>query len=251
MNMRFFIRLSYKGTAFHGWQIQQNAPTVQAELNAALSTVFGKTIETIGAGRTDTGVHARNYIAHFDSEKLIETDNLSVMVYHLNGLLPNDIAVHALAVLPDKAHARFDATERTYKYYIDTCKNPFTFDYAAFFPYNFDVEKMNDAAKLLLEYSDFTSFAKLHADTKTNNCRILQAYWEVQDGQLIFTITADRFLRNMVRAIVGTLIEVGRGKITLTDFRQIIEQKNRCASGASVPAKGLCFEAIKYPYMTP
>ena len=250
--MRFFIRLSYKGTAFHGWQIQQNAtPTVQAELNAALTTVLGETIDITGAGRTDTGVHACNYIAHFDSEKLIATDNLSTIVYHLNGLLPNDIAVHALAVMHDKAHARFDAVERTYKYYIDTCKNPFTFDYAAFFPYDFDMGKMNDAAKLLFDYRDFTSFAKLHTDTKTNDCRIMQAYWEKQNGQLIFTITADRFLRDMVRAIVGTLINVGRGKVTVTDFQRIIEQKNRCASGASVPAKGLCLEAISYPYVVP
>ncbi len=246
--MRFFIRLSYKGSSFHGWQIQQNAHSVQAELNAALRTVLGEAIETTGAGRTDTGVHARNYMAHFDSEKLTGINDFSTVIYRLNGLLPNDIAVHALTAMPPEAHARFDAVQRTYKYYIETAKNPFTCDYAAFFPYEFDVENMNEAAKVLLEYRDFTSFAKLHTDTKTNDCRILEASWEKSGSQLVFTITADRFLRNMVRAIVGTLIDVGRGKITVDAVRTIIEKKDRGASGASVPAKGLCLVDIKYPY---
>ena len=249
--MRFFIRLSYKGTDYHGWQVQQNAHSVQAELNSALNAVLGETIETIGAGRTDTGVHARNYIAHFDSEKLAGTKDFSLIVYRLNSILPNDISVHALAEVSAEAHARFDAEQRTYKYYVDTFKNPFTYDYAAFFPYDFDIEKMNESAEVLFEYRDFTSFAKLHVDTKTNDCLVTQAYWERQNGQLVFTITANRFLRNMVRAIVGTLMDVGRGKITKDDFCRIIEEKNRCASGISVPAKGLCLVDIKYPYPVP
>ncbi|MDR3350996.1 MAG: tRNA pseudouridine(38-40) synthase TruA [Prevotellaceae bacterium] len=246
--MRYFIYLSYKGTNYHGWQLQANARSVQGEVNRALSVWLGEKIETTGAGRTDAGVHASYFTAHFDSERY-ETCNAQGTAYtvdKLNAILPNDICVLGIQPVDAAAHARFDAVQRTYKYYISTRKDPFNTEFAAFIPFVLDVSAMNDAAQALLEYTDFTSFAKLHGQSKTNHCRITEARWEAFDGGLVFTVSADRFLRNMVRAIVGTLIDVGRGKITCDGLRRIIAQKDRCAAGNSAPAKGLWLTDIQY-----
>lgn len=243
--MRYFVQLSYDGSNYHGWQIQQNARSVQQEVEKALSVICRETIEVVGAGRTDTGVHATFYIAHFDSNLESLADEKSL--FRLNCLLPDDIAVQKIfAVRPD-AHARFDATYREYKYYISRNKDPFTFRYAEKENRDLDVPKMNDAAQILFEYTDFTSFSKLGSDVKTNNCRIFKAVWEDMGDHLIFTIRADRFLRNMVRAIVGTLLEVGLGKMMLENFISVIEKKDRSSAGASVAAKGLFLVDIGYP----
>ncbi|MDX9696279.1 MAG: tRNA pseudouridine(38-40) synthase TruA [Bacteroidales bacterium] len=244
--MRYFIQLSYLGTNYCGWQIQPNEPTVQEVLNTAFSTILQEKIEITGAGRTDTGVHASYYIAHFDSQNAFLQNDQKVLL-KINGFLPIDIAVQKIIqVLPD-AHARFNATSRTYNYFIHQQKDPFIVDTSWFLPYKLDIQKMNDACNLLLQFTDFTSFSKLHTDVKTNNCKIFSAQWMQDDYKLIFSIKADRFLRNMVRAIVGTMIDVGRGKINLEDFVQIIESKNRSEAGMSVPAHGLFLVDIEYP----
>ena len=256
--IRCFITLSYDGTRYHGWQIQPNGDSIQQRLQEALSTLLRQPIEVVGAGRTDTGVHARMMVAHFtisqfDDFTISQFDNLA---YKLNKLLPQDIAVQDIRQVPDDMHARFSATSRTYHYFIHTRKDPFLQAYSWHVPYKLDFEKMNEAAKVLLKYKDFTSFSKVNTDTKTNLCDITEAYWspiEIANGTSLnskclwrFTITANRFLRNMVRAIVGTLVEVGRGRITIDDMRRIIEAKDRCQAGESVPAKGLFLVDIKY-----
>ena len=243
--MRYFVQLSYDGTNYHGWQIQQNARSVQQEVERALSVICRKTTEVVGAGRTDTGVHATLYIAHFDSD--LESLDSEKTVFKLNCLLPEDIAVQKIYRVKPDAHARFDATFREYKYYISRNKDPFTFRYTEKENRDLDVPKMNDAAQTLFEYTDFTSFSKLGSDVKTNNCRIFKAIWENMGDHLIFTIRADRFLRNMVRAIVGTLLEVGLGKMTLEEFKLVVEKKDRSSAGASVAAKGLFLVEIGYP----
>ena len=245
--MRYFINLSYDGTRYHGWQIQPNGDSVQQRLQEALSTLLRRPIEVVGAGRTDTGVHARMMVAHFDIPSPYNGE-MEGIPYKLNRLLPQDIAVQEVKQVADDLHARFSATSRTYHYFIHTCKDPFLRDYSWQVPYKLDFELMNQAAQVLLEYSDFTSFSKVNTDTKTNLCDIKEAHWdEVAPGQWRFTITANRFLRNMVRAIVGTLVEVGRGKIGIEDVRRIIEAKDRCCAGESVPGKALFLVDIKYP----
>ncbi|MBQ7179947.1 MAG: tRNA pseudouridine(38-40) synthase TruA [Bacteroidaceae bacterium] len=243
--MRYFITLSYDGTAYHGWQIQPNAPSVQETLQGALATLLRQPIEVVGAGRTDTGVHARMMVAHFDvpgAEDL--SDNLA---YKLNKLLPRDIAVQSVRPVADVMHARFSAVSRTYHYLLHLHKDPFLRNRSWQMYGPLDFEAMNRAASLLMEYRDFTSFSKLHTDTKTNDCLISEARWdEVAPGQWRFTITANRFLRNMVRAIVGTLVEVGRGRMTLEAFRRVIEQRDRCQAGESVPAHGLYLVDVRY-----
>lgn len=246
--MRYFICLSYKGTHYHGWQVQDNAPAVQAELNRALSLLLGEPVVAVGAGRTDTGVHARRYVAHFDSKKDLLPGKMNLIV-RLNSILPSDICVYDIVPVHDTAHARFDAVERTYKYYIHTIPDPFLLDFSVYIPYSLDVKTMQEASGKLLNYNDFTSFAKLHSDNKTNLCNLTKAEWESSDGKLVFTISANRFLRNMVRAIVGTLLNVGRGKASVDDFVRIIEQKDHRAVGASAPAKGLFLEQINYEYI--
>ena len=247
--MRFFITLSYDGTRYHGWQIQPNGDSVQQRLQDALSTLLRQPIEVVGAGRTDTGVHARMMVAHFD---ISQFDNCTIsqfdnLTYKLNKLLPPDIAVQEVRQVSEDMHARFSATSRTYHYFIHTAKDPFLQAYSWQVPYKLDFERMNEAAKVLLEYKDFTSFSKVNTDVKTNLCDLKEAYWEeVAPGQWRFTITANRFLRNMVRAIVGTLVEVGRGKLTIEDVRSIIEAKDRCKAGESVPGKALFLVDIKY-----
>jgi len=240
--MRFFIELSYSGSNYHGWQIQPNANTVQAELNKALSTILNNAISVVGAGRTDSGVHARQMFAHFDVEIEVE---IPLLITKLNGFLPIDIAILNIFKVNEDAHCRFDAISRTYKYYITNKKNPFNSN--VYFHYkSLDVDAMNLACKHLLGKQDFTSFSKLHTQTHTNDCDLMLANWEKKDDNLIFSIKSDRFLRNMVRAIVGTLLEVGEGKITKDKVKEIIEKKDRSQSGVSVPAHALFLTNIEY-----
>lgn len=243
--MRYFIYLSYDGTNYHGWQIQPNGDSVQETLMKALATFLRQEVEVIGAGRTDAGVHARLMVAHFDFER--ELDGAQV-TDKLNRLLPPDIAVYKVCRVKQDAHARFDATYRTYKYYVTTRKDPFSRNYAWRLFNSLDFEKMNEAARTLFDYTDFTSFSKLHTDVKTNNCKIMHAEWtQVGETEWVFTIQADRFLRNMVRAVVGTLVEVGRGKMTIGDFKKVIENKDRCKAGSSVPGHALFLVDVGYP----
>lgn len=245
MTQRYFLQLSYKGTCYHGWQVQPNAISVQEVMEKALSVLLREEISVVGAGRTDTGVHASFFVLHFDTEKEdIDSVNLA---YKLNRFLPSDIAVRKLWKVKNGAHARFDAVSRTYHYYISTKKDPFATETSYTYTGFLDVDKMNKAAKVLFEFVDFTSFSKLHTDVKTNNCKIFQAEWKAEGAQLVFFIKADRFLRNMVRAIVGTLLEVGKGKLTVKEFREIIEAKDRGGAGASAPAEGLFLTDIEYP----
>lgn len=243
--MRYFIYLSYDGTAYHGWQVQPNGKSVQGTLQQALSTLLRTEIAVTGAGRTDAGVHARMMVAHFDAELLISTRDL---VYRLNGILPHDIAISDVRPVSQDLHARFSATSRTYHYYVHTVKSPFLRDSSWRLVHEPDFGAMNEAAKTLFDYTDFTSFSKVNTDTKTNICHIMRAEWvQLDEHEWRFEIQADRFLRNMVRAIVGTLMMVGRGDCTVQDFRDIIEKKDRCAAGDSVPARGLFLVDVTYP----
>lgn len=244
--MRYFIEFSYNGKNYFGYQIQPKDISVQEELEKALSTILREPIKTTGAGRTDTGVHAKKMYAHFDTEKDLG-DNL---VYKLNSFLTSDIAVHRIFDVPNDLHARFDATYRTYNYFISLKKNPFNQDFCWQFKKEkpLDLEAMNKAAKILFEYNDFGSFAKVGADNKTNICKIYIAEW-TQEGELLkFTISADRFLRNMVRAIVGTLVDVGTGKLKVEDMHQIINDQNRGSAGTSAPAQGLFLVDVGYNF---
>ena len=245
--MRYFLVLDYNGANYFGWQRQPEQDTVQERIERALSTLLRTDTEITGAGRTDTGVHARNYVAHFDSD----VENLhsnTDFLYKLNCILPFDINIQRIVQVKPEAHARFDAIKRTYRYYITSRKDVFRFP-LTYRVRNLNIEKMNLAAAELLKYTDFTSFSKLNTDVKNNNCTIYKALWtESTNGELVFSITANRFLRNMVRAIVGTLIEVGYGKISIDDFRQIIEAKDRGLAGTSAPAQALFLEKIEYPY---
>lgn len=245
MITRFFVQLSYKGTNYHGWQIQPNSITVQEIINDALSTIFQEKIETTGAGRTDTGVHADYFIAHFDSKKLKKADEK--ILYRLNQFLPTDIAIQKIIPVKKDAHARYDAISRTYRYFITKVKDPFRIDLAYFNSFPFDIRKMNSASKLLFRYDDYTSFSKLHTDVKTNKCILQEAFWEETGNSLIFTIKANRFLRNMVRAIVGTLLETGNNKLSEKDLSAILESKNRSEARTSAPAHGLFLTDIEYP----
>lgn len=255
--MRYFIELSYDGTAYHGWQVQPNGESVQGVLQRALSTLMQQEIPVTGAGRTDAGVHARLMVAHFDLRDPLPTPPLreggvqqtaeDYLCFRLNGILPYDIAVHRIYPVADDAHARFSALARTYHYYVHTCKSPFLRDYSWRLVRTPDFETMNRAAALLLDYQDFTSFSKLNTDTKTNICHVRSARWvQLNADEWRFEITADRFLRNMVRAIVGTLMEVGRGTLTLDGFREVIERKDRRVAGDSVPARGLFLVNVEY-----
>jgi tRNA pseudouridine38-40 synthase len=251
---RYFIELAYDGTNYHGWQTQPNAVTVQELLDKALATLLREPIETTGAGRTDTGVHARQLFAHFDvTEDIPERveDEMLSKVRSLNALLPFDIAVKRLIPVHADAHARFDATLRSYEYHVHFEKDPFLHNLSWWVRDRPDVELMNQAAKIIMEYTDFSCFSKSNTQVKTNNCKISRAEWVVVDDQLIFHISADRFLRNMVRAIVGTLMMVGKGEIQPEALRQIIESKNRSNAGASVPACGLYLTEVKYSPLTP
>lgn len=242
--MRYFVELSYNGTDYHGWQVQPNAITVQSVLDKALSILLKKPTTTMGAGRTDTGVHAAQMVAHFDTESSIDTEDLT---YKLNSFLPKTIAVHNIKQVHANAHARFDATQRTYRYKISTFKDVFNVDNVYHYTNKLDVDLMNKASTILLEYSDFKCFSRVHSDVKTHICAISEAFWVKNEHELIFQISADRFLRNMVRAIVGTLLDVGNHKTSLEDFHNIIQSKDRSKAGASAPAKGLYLTKIVYP----
>lgn len=246
---RYFIEIGYNGTSFHGWQTQPNALTVQECLDKALSVYFRQEVATLGCGRTDTGVHATQFYAHFD---LIAVADETVIkgLTGINSLLPYAIAVKRIFLVTDHAHARFDATARAYQYHIHFEKDPFKLDRSWLYKGELNVIEMNKAAEILLNFTDFSCFSKSNTQTFTNNCRINRAYLEVQkDSSLIFNITADRFLRNMVRAIVGTLVLVGKGEITVADVVKIIESKDRSNAGQSVPACGLYLVKVEYPYV--
>lgn len=243
--MRYFIEFSYNGKNYFGYQIQPKDISVQEELEKALSTILREPIKTTGAGRTDTGVHAKKMFAHFDTSQ----DLFPQLVHQLNSFLPNDIAVYKIFKVKDDFHARFDATFRTYEYYISLEKNPFTQDSAwQHWRRPLDINKMNEACRILFDYEDFTSFAKLHTDNKTNLCSIYKAEWVQNGSELKFTVSANRFLRNMVRAIVGTMVDIGAGKIQPEDLRNIIENKNRNSAGTSAPAHGLFLVDVGYDF---
>jgi tRNA pseudouridine38-40 synthase len=248
--MRYFLELSYNGSRYNGWQRQPTAPSVQQTLEEALSKYLRELIEVTGAGRTDTGVHAVRYVAHFDSEMHIADS--ADFVYHVNSILPADIAIRSITPVAPTAHARFDAVSREYTYYIVPFKEPFRRDTAWQYFVPLDVDAMNRAAEWLLRYSDFTSFAKLNSANKTNICHVTEARWERGgDDTLVFRIRADRFLRNMVRAIVGTLVDVGRGKISPERFREIIETRDLSLASSGAPACGLFLTDITYSNYKP
>lgn len=242
-SVRYFIEFSYNGKNYCGWQSQPHMLSIQQVLEKTLSTLFRESISLVGAGRTDAGVHSKQMFAHFDINQIIEDD----FVKKINSFLPKDIAIHHFHKVKDDAHARFDATERTYEYYINFQKNPFLYEFSYYLYQKLDVSLLNEACEILKQYSDFQCFSKTKTDVKTYICDIKNAFWEEKDNQLIFTITADRFLRNMVRAIVGTMLNIGTKKINLTDFRAIIESKNRGLAGFSVPANALFLVEVKYP----
>lgn len=245
MKQRYFIELAYNGTRFHGWQVQPNAKSVQETLEYTLSTICHETIAVTGAGRTDTGVHAAYFIAHFDSEK--ENLDHPDFMRRLNSFLNADVAVFRLTKVEAAAHARFDAVSRTYHYFINQQKDPFLQDTSWYYSGSLNVDKMSEACGALLGQHDFTSFSKLHTDVKTNMCVVHEARWMRSEHRLTFIIRADRFLRNMVRAIVGTMVLIGQSKISPDEFRQIIELRDRGAAGASAPPEGLFLMDIEYP----
>ncbi|MDR2146794.1 MAG: tRNA pseudouridine(38-40) synthase TruA [Tannerella sp.] len=243
---RYRITLSYNGTRFGGWQIQPNSTSIQQCLQEQLSLLLRQEIEVTGAGRTDAGVHARFMAAHFDCKQ--EIPDTVLIVKKLNSMLSKDIAVKDMARVSPEFHARFSALSRTYEYNVTSVKNPFAYEWVHYMSLSgMDFQRMNEACNILYEYEDFTSFSKLHTDVKTNNCKIYSAVWKREGDIWVFRIKADRFLRNMVRAIVGTLFDVGRGKITIEDFRNIIEAKDRCRASSSAAARGLSLVAIEYP----
>lgn len=241
---RYFVELKFKGTKYAGWQRQKNSLTVQELVDKAISTILKSEIFTTGCGRTDSGVHARYFVAHFDYINEIDKKNF---IYKVNAILPEDIAILNIYKVQDNAHARYSAISRTYEYIITKKKDPFEIDTALFFPHELNLNLMNNACEVLKKYEDFSSFAKLHSNTKTNICKIFNAFWLENNEKIIFKITANRFLRNMVRAIVGTMLEIGQEKINLNEFVKIIESNDRSKAGKSVDAKGLFLIDVNYP----
>lgn len=244
--MRYFIEFAYNGKNYHGWQYQPNASSVQETLSNAVSVLLRNETELMGAGRTDSGVHAKQMFAHFDSEVNFKAEKL---ISKLNSYLPKDIVVFDIHQVSDEAHARFDAKKRTYEYHIHSFKDAFENEQSWYLHQKLDLEKMNQASKMLFEYQDFQCFSKVHTDVTTFNCSIFEANWKQDKNRIVFTISADRFLRNMVRAIVGTLTEIGSGKKNLDDLKKIIESKDRNQAGASAPAHGLFLTKVEYPYI--
>lgn len=241
---RYFVKLAYDGGSYHGWQKQKNAITIQELITNVFQKYFRHNeINIVGCGRTDTGVHAKKYYFHFDNN---EIDDIDKALYHINSLLPKDIVVFNIFKVNDKNHARYDARKRTYKYFISQNKSPFSYQHSWYINRSIDVSKMNKACCLLLENKDFTSFSKIHTDVKNNICDISYAKWTIDNDKIIFTISANRFLRNMVRAIVGTLIDIGLGKISYQEFENIILKKNRSLASSSAPAQGLFLFDIEY-----
>lgn len=247
-NHRYFLHLAYNGSTFHGWQAQKNAHSVQEEIENSLFLILGnQKIKLTGAGRTDTGVHARNYYAHFDTELLLDEVDLKQLVYRLNHILPDSIAIYDAYRVKEVVHARFSAVSRTYQYFICRDYDPFAVGYSYRLSIPLNIDLMNEAASLIMQYSDFTCFAKSGAQTKTNICLVAVSEWIVRDNYLIYRTKANRFLRNMVRAMVGTLLDVGKGKLTIDEFRLVLERGTRSDAGQSVPACGLFLEDIEYP----
>jgi tRNA pseudouridine38-40 synthase len=246
---RFFLTLSYDGAGFNGWQVQENTPnTVQQILEEKLSMLLKEKIAITGCGRTDTGVHARNFVAHFDSHCADLVENKKHWIYKFNTVLPPSVSVTNIRKTKDKAHARFDAQQRTYYYFIHQQKNPFRENFSWYVYGELDFELMNRAARILTEHRDFTSFSKAHTQNKTNICHITKAVWQkVDQHEWRFTISADRFLRGMVRAVVGTLVLVGKNKISQNDFKNIIEGRDRAQAGQNAPANALFLTGIQYP----
>ncbi len=255
--MRFFILISYNGSAYCGWQRQKNGISVQELLEKAFSVYLRESIEITGAGRTDSGVHAINYHAHFDSLNTVLISEPLKVIYKINAILPSDIVIHDICQVNDTSHCRFDAISRKYKYFVHTEKTPFASEFSFYFPHQLNLDLMNKAAKYLIGEKDFTSMAKLHSDTKTNICNVTEAIWTMEcplnlhpseNYSYCFTITANRFLRNMVRAVTGSLLEIGRGKQSPGWIPDVLREKNRCAAGNSVPSHALFLTEIKYPY---
>ena len=242
--MRYFIELSYNGKNYHGWQIQQNANSVQSEINKALSVLLQEDIMVAGAGRTDTGVHAKQLYSHFDTAATFEIDSLK---FKINKFLPEDISCTSITAVNKDVHARFSATARTYEYWITANKNPFLNNKAYYFVHSLNIDLMNIACDTLLNHTDFSCFSRSNTDTFTNDCDITFAHWEMKNDCLVFTITANRFLRNMVRAIVGTMLDIGQERMTLEDLETILKSKNRSEAGTSAPAHGLYLTEVKYP----
>lgn len=243
---RLFLHLAYDGTAYNGWQVQPGLPTVQGVLQHALSLILHQPLNVVGCGRTDTGVHAADFYAHLDIHDP-SLPSLDVLLFKLNNILPSDIVIFDIFPVPDNAHARFDAVARTYQYHVCHHKLPFRSGHYCRIFYEPDIDLMNQAAQILMQYDDFTSFAKLHTQVKTNICHLTEAHWDRVGEELVFTIRSNRFLRNMVRSVTGTLLDVGRGKLSLDGLRQIIESKDRCAAGVSMPACGLFLTKVEYP----
>ena len=242
--MRYAAEIQYDGTAYHGWQVQPNAITVQEAITTELSKILpGDQVNIVGCGRTDTGVHASQYFFHFDVPDEIDATKIA---FKLNHMLPEDIGVKEIREVDNEWHARFSATRRTYHYFINYTKDPFDRLHSYYFNKELDMDAMNRACEDMMKYKDFTSFSKVHTDTKTNDCEIFEAYWKLEGTKVVFTVCANRFLRNMVRAIVGTMIEVGMHKISLEEFNQIILDKDRGRAGRSVPGHGLFLAKIEY-----
>lgn len=241
--MRYFLELAYQGRVFHGWQRQPEAVSVQEKVEDALSVLTQQSIEVVGAGRTDAGVHARQLFAHFDSEQELGKE----LVFKMNSMLPKEIAIKAVHKMRPQAHARFDALSRSYEYYVIQEKDPFAFGAAYWVKRELDMDKMNRAAELMLGYRDFKCFSRSRTDVRTYNCKLEHAFWEERTDMLVFKIKADRFLRNMVRAIVGTLLEMGLGRMEVEQMHQIIQSKDRTRAGASAPAHGLYLTKVEYP----
>jgi len=245
--MRYFLHLAYNGAPYFGWQVQPNHLTVQEVLERSLSLLLHQEhIAVTGCGRTDTGVHASDYYAHFDLEETLDLEGCQRLRDQLNSFLPKEIAIYDLFPVKPRAHARFDAVERTYQYFVSIRKNPFTFAQRLYSFRTPNINRMNEAAALLLENEDFTSFSKVHTQVNNFICHVTYAHWDLEGDDLVFTITANRFLRNMVRAIVGTLMDVGLGKLSVSDFQNIISQKDRCKAGTSVPACALFLTNVRY-----
>ncbi|WP_439880947.1 tRNA pseudouridine(38-40) synthase TruA [Pontibacter sp. MBLB2868] len=242
--MRYFLEIAYDGTRFHGWQVQPNALTVQEVLEDSLSKMLREPISTTGSGRTDTGVHASQQFVHFDTEQLLDPQHV---VFRLNRILPNDIAALNLYLVTDEAHARYDAFARTYHYHITLRKDPFKRYHAWYHSRPLDIAKMNEAAAILLKYEDFTTFSKVKGDTKHYRCEMYEATWKQEGEELLFTISANRFLRGMVRLVVGTLVDVGRGKLSVQEFEKIIASQDRSRSSAAAPSEGLFLAKVEYP----
>lgn len=241
---RYFMEIAYNGSNYHGWQFQPNASSVQETLENAVSLILREKIKITGCGRTDTGVHASSFYLHFDTDNTKNTEDIK---FRLNNYLPHDIAIKNIFPVKNTAHARFNANKRTYKYYIHTEKDPFIEGLSFFTPFKPNLKSMNEACKYLFEFIDFTSFSKVHTDNKTNTCTIYKAEWKQSDHRIIFEISADRFLRNMVRAIVGTMLDIGKGKLTHPEIKDIIKAKDRSAAGHSASAKGLFLTNVEYP----